>query len=206
MTVNTEYGEYNGNHLNLFILKNILKDIVRPFTNKIVILKYKNIWNVKKVINEKNLQGGMITSYYNDYFNKKCSYIGIHTEFKNIPCFPHGVFSIFISDDAKIGKDCVIFQNVTIGSNTLADSKKQGSPIIGDNVFIGAGAKIIGNIKIGNNVRIGAGAVVAEDIPDDTLVVLEHPRKIVKKGMDNHFIKTIGKNTYYYENEHFIKK
>ena len=204
--MNTEYGEYHGKHVNLFIFKNILKDIVRPITNKFVILKYKNIWNVRKKIKEKNIQGGMITSYYNDYFNKRCSYIGIHAEFKNTPCFPHGVFGIFISDDAKIGKDFVIFQDVTIGSNTLADSKKQGSPTIGDNVFIGAGAKIIGNIKIGNNVRIGAGAVVAEDIADNTLVVLDHPRKIVKKGMDNHFIKKIGNNTYYYENEKFMKK
>ena len=125
------------------------------------------------------------------------------------PCWRRAfakVFGIFISNDAKIGKDCVIFQDVTIGSNTLADSKKQGSPTIGDNVFIGAGAKIIGNIKIGNNVRIGAGAVVAEDIADNTLVVLDHPRKIVKKGMDNHFIKKIGNNTYYYENEKFMKK
>ena len=205
MGIYTEYGEYNGKHLKFFLFKNILKDIVRPLTNKIVVFKYKDIWNVKKTINEKNLKGGMVTSYYNDYFNKRCSYVGLNTKFENIPCFPHGVFGVFISDDAKIGKNCVIFQDVTIGSNTLADSKKQGSPTIGDNVFIGAGAKIVGNIKIGNNVRIGAGAIVSEDIPDDTLVVLEHPRKIHKKGMDNRFIKKIGNNKYYYENEKFIK-
>lgn len=202
----TEYGEYNGKHVGLFMFKNVLKDIVRPITNKIVVCKYKNIWNVKKAINEKNIQGGMVASYYNDYFVKRCSYIGIHTKLSNTPCFPHGVFGVFISDDAEIGKDCVIFQHVTIGSNTLADSKKQGSPKIGDNVFIGAGAKIIGDIRVGNNVRIGAGAVVFEDVPDDTLVVVDHPRMIKKKGMDNHFIKKIGNNTYYYENERFIKK
>lgn len=70
-----------------------------------------------------------------------------------------------------IGKDCVIFQQVTIGSNTLADSKNQGAPTIGDNVYIGAGAKIIGNVHIGNNVRIGANTTVTKDIPDNSTVV-----------------------------------
>ena len=70
-----------------------------------------------------------------------------------------------------IGKNCTIFQQVIIGSNTLKDSKKKGTPVIGDNVFIGAGAKIIGNVKIGNNVRIGAGTVVVEDIEDNATVV-----------------------------------
>ena len=53
-------------------------------------------------------------------------------------------------------------------------------PIIGDNVFIGAGAKIIGNVKIGNNVKIGAGSVVVEDIPDNCTVVMHKPRIIQK--------------------------
>jgi serine O-acetyltransferase len=47
-------------------------------------------------------------------------------------------------------------------------------------VFIGAGAKIIGNIKIGNNVRIGASCVVVEDIPDNCTVVMHKPRIIQK--------------------------
>jgi serine O-acetyltransferase len=55
-----------------------------------------------------------------------------------------------------------------------------GGPIIGNNVFIGAGAKIIGNIKIGNNVRIGASCVVVEDIPDNCTVVMHKPRIIQK--------------------------
>lgn len=54
-----------------------------------------------------------------------------------------------------------------------------GAPVIGDNVFIGAGAKIIGPVHIGNNVKIGAGCIVAEDIPDDVTVVMERPRIII---------------------------
>ena len=101
--------------------------------------------------------------------------------------FPH-FNGIFISYKAKIGNNCVIYQQVTIGSNTLADSKNIGAPTIGNDVFIGAGAKIIGNVHIGNNVRIGANCIVCEDIPDNATVVLEKPL-IIKhdKPRDNSF-------------------
>ena len=93
--------------------------------------------------------------------------------------FPHGLNGIFISQGAIIGNGCTIFHQVTIGSNTLVDSKSQGAPVIGNNVYIGAGAKIIGGIKVGDNVRIGANAVVCEDIPDNSTVVMIKPRIIL---------------------------
>lgn len=64
------------------------------------------------------------------------SWIGIESKIENVPVFPHGMYGIFVSDGAEIGKNAVIFQQVTIGSNTLADSRKQGSPVIGDNEVI----------------------------------------------------------------------
>lgn len=102
------------------------------------------------------------------------------TEFAGAPIFPHGLSGIYISTGAKIGRDCVIFQQVTIGSNALPDSKHQGCPTVGDHVYIGAGAKIIGNVRIGNNVRIGANCVVTEDIPDNATVVLGKPRILLR--------------------------
>lgn len=103
--------------------------------------------------------------------------------------FPH-FNGIFISYKAKIGNNCVIYQQVTIGSNTLPDSKNVGAPIIGDNVFIGAGAKIIGNVHVGNNVRIGANCIVCEDIPDNSTVVLGKPIVIKHDNpRDNKFLK-----------------
>ena len=203
--MNTEYGFYSGKHAGLFMIKNFFKDFIRIFTNKYVLFKLKNIWNVKGYINDKKLNSGIYTSFYIDYFNKHNSYIGLNTCFKNIPYFPHGISGIFISDNASIGKDAIIFQGVTIGSNTLSDSKKSGSPIIGDNVYIGAGAKIIGNVKVGNNVRIGANAIVVEDVPDNSVVVLNKPRVIYKKKMDNRFIRKIGNDKYYYKEGKFIK-
>ena len=102
--------------------------------------------------------------------------------------FPHGLNGILISAGAVIGKNCTVFHQVTIGSNTALGSKHIGSPQIGDNVYIGAGAKIIGGIKIGNNVRIGANCVVTEDIEDNATVVLQKPRIIVhNEARDNSF-------------------
>ena len=57
-----------------------------------------------------------------------------------------------------------------------------GAPNIGENCYIGAGAKIVGNINIGNNVRIGANCIVIEDIPDNCTVVMDKPRIILKEG------------------------
>lgn len=115
--------------------------------------------------------------------------IPLETVFKGKPAFPHGFYGVFISSGAKIGENCVIFHQVTIGSNTLPNTKHPGAPTIGDNVYIGAGAKIIGGVQIGNNVRIGANCVVTEDIPDNCTVVLVSPRYIEHQNIvDNQFI------------------
>lgn len=82
----------------------------------------------------------------------------------------------------------LISHQVTIGSNTLGDSKGKGAPEIGDNCFIGAGAKIIGNVKIGDNVRIGANAVVVKNVPDNAVVVNQPTRIILKEDIENQFV------------------
>jgi serine O-acetyltransferase len=65
----------------------------------------------------------------------------------------------------KIGKNLWMHHNVTLGM------KGNGRPEIGDNVYIGTGAVIIGGVKIGNNARIGANATVVDDVPDNAVVV-----------------------------------
>ena len=77
---------------------------------------------------------------------------------------------ITISRDAVIGSNCNISQNITIG--IAGTGANRGVPIIGDNVYVGPGARIFGKIRVGNNVQIGANAVVYSDIPDDADVVL----------------------------------
>lgn len=77
----------------------------------------------------------------------------------------HGLSTIVAA--RSIGQNCQINQQVTVGYND--DSGLP--PVIGDNVSIFAGAKVIGNIRIGNNVKIGANAVVIRDVPDNSLAV-----------------------------------
>ena len=104
--------------------------------------------------------------------------INCGARFKGIPRLPHEIMGVIINKYVTIGKNCTIYHNVTIGSD---DKDIKNVPEIGDNVFIGAGAIIIGKIRIGNNVIIGAGAIVTKDIPDNATVVMEKPRVIIKQ-------------------------
>ncbi len=121
--------------------------------------------------------------------HNNASYIELDTVLGDRTCFPHGLCGVFISKGAVIGDDCTIFQQVTIGSNTFSDTKNPGAPKIGNHVYIGAGAKIIGGITIGNNVRIGANTVVFKDVPDNCTVVNNSDLRIIKhsKKKDNSF-------------------
>jgi serine O-acetyltransferase len=76
---------------------------------------------------------------------------------------------IVVNPQAVIGNNCNISHEVTIGSSNRG--QKRGVPVIGDNVYIGPGAKIFGNIRIGNNVAVGANCVVTKDVPDNGIIV-----------------------------------
>lgn len=89
--------------------------------------------------------------------------------------FAYGGIATVVHSRAKIGDNCLIGQCVTIGGR----SGHINVPEIGNNVYIGAGAKILGPIKIGNNSIIGAGAVVLTDVPENS-VVAGVPAKIIK--------------------------
>ena len=80
----------------------------------------------------------------------------------------HGM-GVVIGATTIIGDDVLLYQGVTLGGTGKEHGKRH--PTIGNNVIIGAGAKILGNITIGDNVRVGAGSVVVDDVPDDSTVV-----------------------------------
>jgi serine O-acetyltransferase len=84
-------------------------------------------------------------------------------------CFIDHGEGVVIGETAVVGDDVLIYQQVTLGG-TGKDSGKR-HPTIKDNVIIGAGAKILGNITIGENVRVGAGSVVIESVPKNSTVV-----------------------------------
>ena len=122
------------------------------------------------------------------------AFIPVKAKINSDVVFPHGLYGIFISQGAVIGKGCTIFHQVTIGSNTLPDSPGYGAPELGENVYIGAGAKIIGKIHIGNNVRIGANAVVTTDVPDNATVVQERSRIIFHENARNNRFTSFNTN------------
>lgn len=80
----------------------------------------------------------------------------------------HGC-GVVIGETAIIGDNVTMFHGVTLGGTGKEKGKRH--PTIGNNVFIGSGAKILGNINIGNNVKIGANAVVLKSVPDNSTVV-----------------------------------
>lgn len=89
----------------------------------------------------------------------------------------HGM-GVVIGETAIIGDDVLIYQGVTLGGTGKEKGKRH--PTIGNNVVIGAGAKVLGNINIGDNSRIGAGSVVVDDVPMYSTVV-GIPGRIVKR-------------------------
>ena len=87
---------------------------------------------------------------------------------------PNGVV---IHGEARIGDDCMIMQQVTVG---MIDESEV--PVIGNRVYIGAGAKIIGKLTVGDGARIGANAVVVNDVPSNATAV-GIPARIIRRAL-----------------------
>lgn len=84
-------------------------------------------------------------------------------------CFIDHGEGIVIGETTIVGDDVLIYQQVTLGGTGKESGKRH--PTIGNNVILGAGAKVLGNITIGDFVRVGAGSVVIEDVPENSTVV-----------------------------------
>ncbi len=80
----------------------------------------------------------------------------------------HGT-GVVIGETAEVGKNVTLLQGVTLGGTSLKREKRH--PTLGDNVVVGAGAKIIGAFRIGDGSRIGAGSVVVREVPPNSVVV-----------------------------------
>jgi serine O-acetyltransferase len=102
----------------------------------------------------------------------------------------HGM-GVVIGETAEVGDNVTIYQGVTLGGTGKEKGKRH--PTIGNNVFIGSGAKILGSIKVGDNVKIGAGSVVTKSVPSDTTVVGIPGQVVVHRGVP---IKKIGLAQY----------
>lgn len=128
------------------------EEVVNPHSKKSTLVRFWYLYRIKRSDAFANASMG--------------TNLNSGAQFASKPNLPHHLNGIIISHYAKIGKNCTIFQQVTI-----AQDENNKAAVIGDNVMIGAGAKIIGNVTIGDNVKIGANAVVVKDIPSNCTAV-----------------------------------
>jgi len=91
----------------------------------------------------------------------------------------HGM-GVVIGETAEVGENVTLLQGVTLGGTSLKREKRH--PTLGDNVVVGAGAKVIGAFRIGDNSRIGAGSVVVREVPPNSVVVGVPGRVTYKDG------------------------
>jgi serine O-acetyltransferase len=96
-------------------------------------------------------------------------------------CFIDHGMGVVIGETTEIGDDVLLYQGVTLGGTGKEKGKRH--PTIGNNVVIGTGAKILGNIRIGDHTKIGAGSVVIRSVPDYSTVV-GVPGRVVRSRID----------------------
>jgi len=92
----------------------------------------------------------------------------------------HGT-GVVIGETTVIGDDVIIYQQVTLGG--VSTSKGKRHPTLENNVVVGAGSKILGNITLGENSKVGANSVVVKDVPADSTAI-GIPARVLKRGYD----------------------
>ena len=155
----------------------------RFFRSVVQRYNHDKYWRYRAIVTDPG-KGSRLGDLFRLYYIKRAdafhnASMGTHrncgAQFASAPKLPHGLNGIIVSHNAVIGENCTIFHQVTIGEG------RGGAPVIGNNVLIGAGARVIGGIRIGDNVRIGAGCVVMQDVPDNATVIPAAPQLIVRK-------------------------
>ncbi|HKW45024.1 MAG TPA: serine O-acetyltransferase [Candidatus Eremiobacteraceae bacterium] len=96
-------------------------------------------------------------------------------------CFIDHGMGVVIGETSEIGRNCTLYQGVTLGGTSLQRGKRH--PTLGDDIVVGAGAKIIGAIEVGSRAKIAAGAVVVKDVPPNSTVVGVPGHVVLQDGM-----------------------
>lgn len=161
---------------------NLLRKIKLILTNDQTRIRSKYMIYMRKcdfiTYQEKSVLRKILKLYYQRKKNKYGLLLGYEIGSQNIGkglCLYHNG-PIVINGNSKIGEYCSFHGDNCVGNNGNDDI----CPIIGNNVDVGVGAKIIGNVKIANNVKIGAGSVVVNDILEEGATVVGIPGRIVR--------------------------
>ena len=175
-----ELYHYLSEDLNRFGKKPSLKDLIIQNEDWYIYLYQKHLRLMEFY---KNTERSRILFLYHFFRYKRLGFKLRFTIYPNtigpgLRIFHTGDF-LHVKQNCKIGKNCTLLPGVVIGNKNLENDDSW--VLIGDNCYIGLGAKIFGEVKIGNNVVIGANSVVVKDIPDNC-VVSGIPAKIIKKN------------------------
>lgn len=162
--------------------KNILNSI---FSNDQIIEIWKFIKLLRKAEYYKNKRKTIINKIFFFYYRRKKQIQGIKIGIEiNENCFKEGLNiyhsgNIVINRNASVGSNCILHGSNCIGNKGF-DSNR--APVLGDNVELGFGAQIIGDVYIADGVRIGAGAVVTKSFYEKDIIIVGNPaRKLEKK-------------------------
>lgn len=153
------------------------------------------IWKYVKVLrmseyhlNNSSFKSNNPLSLYHDFAyvmcriirNKRGERLGIEiyeNNFEEGLLIYHGIGGILLNGKARIGKNCKLHGNNCIGNKGISEE----APVIGDNVDIGFGASVFGNVVLGNNIIIAAGAVVVSSFPEGDCLLGGVPAQIIKR-------------------------
>lgn len=161
--------------------KGLLSFVLTIFASHITGYNHSKYWKRREKVVNPNYRTFFLKSYYLYYIKrtdaKHLSTFGTSwnqgAAFSAPPILPHGMNGIIVGYDAKIGTNVTFYQQVTIA---------KGGVVIGNNVILGAGCKILNGAHIGDNAKIGANCVVVEDVPAGATCVLNKPRIIIKEN------------------------
>lgn len=95
---------------------------------------------------------------------------------------------IVVNGDCVVGANCNISQGVTLGQSNRGN--RRGVPVLGSNVYLGPGAKLVGRVRLGSNVAVGANAVVTKDVPDNCVVAGVPAEILSHEGSVGYIIRT----------------
>lgn len=179
--IGTDHHRYHGQFKPLSLLKDLFfnRGFKITFCYRIAHYFY---------VNQQKIALRLFNLYYFNLQTRFCCELPYETEIGPGFYFGH-VFGTIVNAQCRFGKNVNMSHAVTLGK--IAKGPRAGAPVVGDNVYIGPGAKIIGGIQLSKGTTVGANAVITKDTPEDAVMV-GIPAKILSlKGSGDYIIRTV---------------